>query len=134
VNLRLPGYASVGQLSALIRDREVASMPNTLFIAVARLITKFSPSQEGILRLYVHYKRSQRANAQIDHQAQALAHVIQNELQLVVKDENILKALATSMQVQIQNCRHNEEYFGELASWIVALRRTQPQYSTEQYT
>jgi hypothetical protein len=105
-------------------------MANTLLVAVARLITKFSPSQEGILRLYVHYKRTQRGNGHIDPQAEALAHIIQNELQLVVKDETVLKALATNMHKQIQNARHNEEYFGELASWIVTLRHSQPQYAT----
>ncbi len=99
-------------------------MPNPLFIAVARLITKFSPAQEGILRLYVHYKRSQR-NPDAAPQTQALARVIQNELQLVVKDEKILKTLAVNMQLQLQTQRYSEDYFGELALWIVAIRNTQ---------
>jgi hypothetical protein len=91
-----------------------------ILVAVAKLITKLSPAEEGILRLYTYYKRSQRhpsTNSMADH----LAPIIKSELQLLIRSESAVRLLAVAMHHRIGSKQYSEDYFIELAIWITSL-------------
>jgi hypothetical protein len=92
-----------------------------IVVAVAKLVTKLSPAEEGILRLYAYYKRSQR-NSSTNRMAEQLAPVIKSELQLLIQSESALRLLAVAMQRQIGSKQYSEDYFMELALWITRLK------------
>ncbi len=95
--------------------------------AIAKLVTRLSPAEEGILRLYAYYKRMQRSTPNgtipID-----LAHAIQGELHLLLRDDIMLRLLARSIHHRLTHEGYQEDYFVELANWIVQLRRTNIQH------
>ena len=92
-----------------------------ILVAVAKLITKLSPSEEGILRLYAYYKRSQR-HATTSGMAEQIALFIKSELQLLTRSESSVRLLAVAMHHQIGTKQYSEDYFVELAVWITSLR------------
>ena len=99
----------------------VAQKP--LLFAVAKLVTKLSPSEEGILRLYAYYKRSQRRST-TSTTAQQLSQVIKSELQLIARSDSTIRLLAVAIHHRIGTKQYNEDYFVELAVWITGARAT----------
>ncbi len=91
-----------------------------LLVAVARLITKLSAPEQGVLRLYTYYKRSRRHPIPATT-AEQLAGVIRSELQLLTRSEAGVRRLAMAMQHQIRMKKYSEDYFVELAVWITRL-------------
>jgi hypothetical protein len=97
----------------------VAQKP--LLFAVAKLVTKLSPSEEGVLRLYTYYKRSQRRPA-TSTMAQQLAQFIKSELQLLARSDSAIRLLAVAIHHRIGTKQFNEDFFVELAVWITTAR------------
>lgn len=93
-----------------------------ILVAITKLVTRFSPAEEGILRLYAYYKRMQRTkpNGAIPDD---LAHAIQGELHLLLKDDTVVRLLARSIYYRLTTEGYKEDYFVELATWIVKLRQ-----------
>jgi hypothetical protein len=92
-----------------------------LLFAVAKLVTKLSPSEEGVLRLYAYYKRSQR-HLTTSTMAQQLAQVIKSELQLLARSDSSIRLLAVAIHHRIGTKQYSEDYFVELAVWITTAR------------
>ena len=90
--------------------------------AIAKLVTKFSPAEEGILRLYAYYKRMQRTtpNGTIPND---LARAIKSELHVMMGDEVMVRLLARRIHHRMTHEGYREDYFVELANWIVQLRQ-----------
>jgi hypothetical protein len=92
-----------------------------LLVVVAKLVTKPSPSEEGILRLYAYYKRSQRRTA-TSTMADQLALVIKSELDLLVRSDHSIRHLAVAIYHRMGTAQYCEDYFVDLAVWITTAK------------